>query len=140
MGLYSYRTRAQMKPALISSHCAVQFFAEACLCQDPHAVPFTAMERSGKASAEIPPHCDSGEVIWLQGEAALQTHSFRDADPQPVVLQNAKKFHGMSPKHFRPGLNTSLITTNPCLYSTAWQCSVVFYSRNSQLGLRNVMG
>ena len=29
-------------------------------------------------------HCEAGEGYWLQGEAALQEHSFRDADPQPV--------------------------------------------------------
>ena len=32
-----------------------------------------------------PPHCEFGEGLWLQGEAALQTHSFRDADPQQVI-------------------------------------------------------
>ena len=36
-------------------------------------------------------HCESGEELWLQGEATLETHSFRDADPQPVVPQNEKK-------------------------------------------------
>ena len=40
-------------------------------------------------------HCESGEERWLQalegeGEAALQTHSCRDADPQPVIPQNKK--------------------------------------------------
>ena len=30
-------------------------------------------------------HCEAGEGYWLQGEAALQAHSFRDADPQPVI-------------------------------------------------------
>ena len=30
-------------------------------------------------------HCEAGEGNWLQGEAALQAHSFRDADPQPVI-------------------------------------------------------
>ena len=35
-------------------------------------------------------HCESGEGLWLQGEAALQMHSFRDADPQPVFPQNSK--------------------------------------------------
>ena len=33
-------------------------------------------------------HCESGEGLWLQGEAVLQMHSFRDADPQPVIQQN----------------------------------------------------
>ena len=35
-------------------------------------------------------HYESGEGLWLQGEATLQTHSFRDADPQPVILHNSK--------------------------------------------------
>ena len=35
-------------------------------------------------------HCESGEGLWLQGEAALQKHSFKDADPQPVIPQNKK--------------------------------------------------
>ena len=33
-------------------------------------------------------HCESGEGLWLQGEAALQMHIFRDTDPQPVIPQN----------------------------------------------------
>ena len=36
-------------------------------------------------------HCESWEGLWLQEEAALQMHSFRDADPQPVIPQNPKK-------------------------------------------------
>ena len=35
-------------------------------------------------------HCEAGEGNWLQGEAALQTHSFRDADPRPVIPKNRK--------------------------------------------------
>ena len=41
-------------------------------------------------------HCESGEGLWPQGEAALQTHSFRDAEPHPVIPQIAKKAHGVS--------------------------------------------
>ena len=33
----------------------------------------------------------SREGLWLQEEAALQTHSFRDAEPKPVIRPNAKK-------------------------------------------------
>ena len=33
-------------------------------------------------------HCEPGERLWLQGESALQTHSFWDADPQSVIPQN----------------------------------------------------
>ena len=36
-------------------------------------------------------HFESGEELWLQGEAALQTNSFRDADPQLVILKNKTK-------------------------------------------------
>ena len=36
-------------------------------------------------------HCESREVLWLQGEAAFETHSFRHAEPQPVIPQNDKK-------------------------------------------------
>ena len=30
-------------------------------------------------------HCEAGEGYWLQGEAAMQAHSFKDADTQPVI-------------------------------------------------------
>ena len=33
---------------------------------------------------------DSRKGLWLQGEAVLQKHSFRDADPQPVFPQKIK--------------------------------------------------
>ena len=36
-------------------------------------------------------HCESGEGIWLQGEAASEAHSFRDAEPHPVIPANANK-------------------------------------------------
>ena len=84
-----------------------------------------------------PPHCESGEVLWLQGEAASQTHSFRDAEPQPVIPPNANKNHGKFPKKLRPGISTSMSTTDLCLPNTAWQWSVVCYYRISQLGPRN---
>ena len=35
-------------------------------------------------------HCESGEGLWLQGEAALQTHSFRDAEPQSTECNTTK--------------------------------------------------
>ena len=38
-----------------------------------------------------PCHCESGEVLWLQGKAALQTHRIRDAEPQPMISPNANK-------------------------------------------------
>ena len=34
---------------------------------------------------------ESEEGLCLQGEEAFQTHSFTDADPQPVIAQNRKK-------------------------------------------------
>ena len=41
-------------------------------------------------------HCEAGEGYWLQGEAVLQAHSFRDSDPQPVIPKN--KVAGMGYK------------------------------------------
>ena len=35
----------------------------------------------------VSPHSEAEECHWLQGEAALQGQSFRDADPQPVIPQ-----------------------------------------------------
>ena len=32
-----------------------------------------------------PRHCEAGEELWLQGEAALKKHSFRDMEPQPGI-------------------------------------------------------
>ena len=52
---------------------------------------------------------------WLQDEAALQTHSFIDADPQPVTPPNEKKSHGMSPKLLTPCIIISITTTDPCI-------------------------
>ena len=36
-------------------------------------------------------HCESGKGLRLQGEAVSQTHSFKDAEPQPVIPTNANK-------------------------------------------------
>ena len=35
-------------------------------------------------------HCESGKDLWLKGEAALETHSFRDAEPQQMIPQKEK--------------------------------------------------
>ena len=43
-------------------------------------------------------HYESREGLWLQREAAIETHSFRDAEPQPVIPHNSKKNHEMSLK------------------------------------------
>ena len=40
---------------------------------------------------EYTDHCQSGEGLWLQGDAALQRHICRDAEPQPVIPQNKEK-------------------------------------------------
>ena len=56
-------------------------------------------------------HCESGEGLWLQEEAALHMHSFRDAEPQPEIPQDPNNNHGMSLKQPTPGLHISLTTT-----------------------------
>ena len=57
----------------------------------------------------VPKHCEAGEGYWLQGEAALQEHSLRDADPQPVIpkkrkwlewARNSNKWKDMSGKYW----------------------------------------
>ena len=73
------------------------------------------------------------EGLWLQGEAASQTHSFRDAEPHQVIPPNAMKNHGIFLKHLRPDLSASLSTTHPCLLSTVWQWRVICYYRICQL-------
>ena len=40
-------------------------------------------------------HCEAGEGHWLQGEAALQAQSFREADPQPVIPQKESGWNGL---------------------------------------------
>ena len=47
-------------------------------------------------------HCESREGLWLQGEASFETHSFRDAESQPVIPHNSKKNHEMSLKERDP--------------------------------------
>ena len=66
-------------------------------------------------------HCESGEGILLQGEAASEAHSFRDTQPHPVIPENAKNHDKIFPKKLRPCDNTSLSTIGLCLPSTAWQ-------------------
>ena len=41
--------------------------------------------------------CDSRKELWLEGEAALQLQSFRDAEPHLVIPLNAKKNMGCIP-------------------------------------------
>ena len=40
-------------------------------------------------------HCVAREGYWLQGEAALQALSFRDADPQPVIPKRESGWNGL---------------------------------------------
>ena len=82
-------------------------------------------------------HCESGEGIWLQGEIASEEHSFRDAEPHPVIPENAKNNYEIFPKKLRPCNNTNLSTTDFCLPSTAWQWSVVCYYRICLVGPKN---
>ena len=65
-------------------------------------------------------HCESGEGIWLQGEAALEAHGFRDAEPHPVILANAKNNYEIFSKKLRLCNFTNLSPTDLCLPSTAW--------------------
>ena len=44
-------------------------------------------------------HCESREGLWLQGEAAFETHSFRDAESQPVIQQKDKKIINCLPSY-----------------------------------------
>ena len=76
-------------------------------------------------------HSESGEELWVQGEAVLQTLSSRDAKPQPVIAPYAKKNYEMSPRQLRTGINISLTPKDPFVPSTAWQCSDVCYSKSS---------
>ena len=85
-------------------------------------------------------HCEPGERLWLQGKVALQTHRFRDATPQQLHPRNQKKNYRIFLKQLRPGINNSLTATDPFLPTTAWQCTVVCYSRSSQLGPGNMTG
>ena len=66
-------------------------------------------------------HCESGEGIWLQEEAASETHSLRDAEPHQEIPENAKNSYEIFPKKLRPCNNTNRLTTDFCLPSTAWQ-------------------
>ena len=45
----------------------------------------------GLSTESWPLHFESGEGLWLQEEAALLAHSFRDAEPHPVIPQMQRK-------------------------------------------------
>ena len=75
-----------------------------------------------------------------KGKAALQTESFRDAEPQPGIRPKTKKNHGVPPVQLRSGINICLTTTDPCLPIIAWKCNDVYYSWSSQLVPSNPIG
>ena len=64
-------------------------------------------------------------MLWLQGEAVFETHSFRDAEPHSVISHNDKKNDEMSPKKREQTVNISTTTHDPCLPRTAKQDSDV---------------
>ena len=70
-------------------------------------------------------HCESGKELLLQGEAALQTQIFRDAEPQLVIPP-------VPPVQLIPGINVCLTTTDPCLPIIAWKCNDAYCSWSSQ--------
>jgi hypothetical protein len=72
------------------------------------------------------------EKIYGDRQTDRQAHSFRDAEPHPVNPLNTRNNHEIFPKQPRPGINTSFITTNLCLTSTAWKRSVDCYYRISK--------
>ena len=85
---------------------------------------------------------DMWYALWFWGKAlALRvssfSFSFRDAEPHPVIVSNAKKNHGLFQKQLRTDINTSLFTTDFCLHSTVWQWRFICYYRICQLGFRN---
>ena len=57
--------------------------------------------------------CESGVQLWLQGEAVLQTHSFRDAEPQQVIPTNTKKMVSNVSRQLRLGITISLTPNDP---------------------------
>ena len=81
--------------------------------------------------------------LWVWGSALaprgssitniqLQRHRAAASDPTKCI-----KTDGKLPKHLRPGISTSMSTTDLFLPDTAWQWSAVCYYRISQLGPRN---
>ena len=64
-------------------------------------------------------HCESGEGLWLQGDVALQTNSFRDREPDQVIPPNKKKKYVIFLKQLRQGIGASLSTTYLGLPMTA---------------------
>ena len=61
-------------------HLKSQFF--------PKNIDHIEKSRMRETPTLLTDHCESWEGLWLQGEAASQTHSFRDAEPHPVIPLN----------------------------------------------------
>ena len=59
-----------------------------------------------------PTHCESGTELWLQGQAALQKPSFRDAE-QNLISHQKLRNHERPPMQLRQGINICLTTTDP---------------------------
>ena len=78
-------------------------------------------------------HCESGKELWLQGEAASQKQSCRDAEPQLVIQPKKKENHEMPPMQLRPGIHICLTSTDPFLPIIAWTCNDDNCSWSSQL-------
>ena len=69
-------------------------------------------------------------ALWVWGRSlAPRVSSITNTQLQrrPAIPPNAKNKHEIFAKQLRPGINTSLVTTNLCLPSTAWQWNVVCY-------------
>ena len=84
-------------------------------------------------------HCESGKELWLQREAALETQSFRDAEPQLVINPPKKKNHEIPFVQLRPGINICLTITDPFLPTIAWTCNDAYCSWSSQLVPSNLI-
>ena len=86
-----------------------------------------------------PGHCESGKELLLQGKAALQTQSFRDAEPKLDIPPKTKKNHEVPPVKLRPGIDICLTTTDPCLPIISWKCNEAYCSWSSQLVPSNLI-
>ena len=85
-------------------------------------------------------HCESGSELWLQGEAALQTQNFRDAEPKLGIRPKTKKNHGVPPVQLRSGINICLTTSDPCLPIIVCKCNDSYCSWSIKLVPSNLIG
>ena len=101
---------------------------------------FKALRRDDPRVEHLPRHCESGNELWLQGEPALQTQSFRDAEPQLIIPPKRNTNHGVLPVQLRPGIHISLTTTDPCVPIISWKCNDAYCFWSSQLVPSNPTG